>query len=78
VSNKRKPANRPDEPDRGAWLLCPDCASTVHEVWSGQPPRLVLTVEVEHSDSCPVWRHDGREIAVAFLPPDTETTEATS
>jgi len=76
MSNKRKPANQ--APERGAWLRCPDCASTVHEDWYGQPPRLVLSIEVEHSPTCPVWRHDGRELVVAFLPPEDESTEATT
>jgi len=76
MSNRRRPRDRASE--RGAWLLCPDCASQVHEVWSGQPPRLVLTIEVEHSETCPVWRHAGRELGVAFLPPEDETTEQTT
>ncbi len=57
---------------RAEWLLCPDCASTVHEVFSGTPPRAVLSIEVEHSDSCPVWHEDGRELALAFYPKEEE------
>ncbi|MGI8699616.1 MAG: hypothetical protein ACR2JU_00105 [Nocardioidaceae bacterium] len=76
MSNRRRPANQPAPPDRNAWLLCPDCASQVHEVWYGQPPRLVLIIEVEHSETCPAWRQEGRELGVAFLPPDDESTEA--
>ncbi len=54
------------------WLLCADCSSTVHEVRAGEPPRMTLSIEIEHSDTCPVWTGDGREVALAFLPKEGE------
>ncbi len=51
--------------NRGAWLKCDDCNSTIHEVWRGR----TLSIEVDHSDTCPVWPVTGaREVALAFLP----------
>ncbi len=66
MSNRRRP--RTDQPPAFSWLLCPDCNSTVHEVWRGKPPRASLCIEVAHSETCPAWRFDGREVAIAFLP----------
>lgn len=87
MSNRRQPANQPDEPARWALLVCPDCASTVHEVWRGHEPYMVLSIEVEHSETCPAWRHEGRELGFAFGPDEAtirtalvdedKTTEAT-
>ncbi len=54
---------------RAEWLLCADCSSTVHEIRAGEPPRMTLSIEIEHSDTCPAWQGDGREVAIAFLPP---------
>lgn len=63
-TTRRLPAADP----RCTPFRCPDCASQVWEVWSGAAPDLWLTVEVEHSPSCPAWQHDGREFAVELLP----------
>ncbi len=60
------PRRRRVEPPPFAWVLCPDCNSTVRQVVYGEPPRAVLSIEVEHSDTCPAWREDGNEIALAF------------
>jgi len=46
-------------------VRCEDCASTVHTV---QQPGAVMTVEVEHSPTCPAWRDPLREVALTFLP----------
>lgn len=68
----------PDADPLAAPMRCADCASHVWEVWSGEPPNLVLSVEVEHSHTCPAWREPGREIAFQLLPKSaTETTEET-
>jgi len=67
VSNRRRPRATTPSPST-EWLRCPDCNSTVHEVFYGEAPQLVLSIEVEHSDSCPVWGEDSREVAIAFLP----------
>lgn len=72
MSNRKRTRKPNSEPRSVEWLLCPDCNSTVHEVWTGTPPRATLTIEVEHSDTCPVWRADGREFALAFLPKHEE------
>ncbi len=69
MSNRRKTGNPRSAP---AWLACPDCTSTVVEVFYGRPPRAALSIEVAHSPTCPAWRHEGRELAIAFLPPDAE------
>lgn len=69
MSNRRKP--RTVEPST-EWMRCPDCNSTVHEVWQGEAPSLVLRVEVEHSDTCPFWPDDDREVALMFVPNQVE------
>ncbi len=68
MSTPREPYTQPTT--RGEWLRCDDCDSTVHETWTGA----VLVIEVEHSSTCPVWREDAREVALAFLP-SAERTE---
>lgn len=54
------------------WLLCPDCASTVHEVLYGTRPNIVLSIELEHSPTCPAPKEkladNGNEIMLQFLP----------
>lgn len=57
-----------------AWLLCPDCTSQVHEVWADR----TLRIEVAHSDSCPAWRDDGREVAIELAPKSTTNDEETA
>lgn len=46
---------------------CADCASTVHTVMR---PGAVMSVEVEHCDSCPSWREREREVALVVHPRD--------
>jgi hypothetical protein len=44
---------------------CQDCDSTVHVV---HRPHKVMSIEVEHSPTCPAWKHDRREVALMFTP----------
>lgn len=66
MSNRRKPSGFSTDAvagDFSAALRCPDCASTVGTCWRGP----VLSFELEHSDSCPVWPHkEHREFLAAF------------
>ncbi len=59
---------------RAEWLLCPDCSSSVHEVFYGEPPNLTLSIQVDHSPTCPVWHADGREVMIAIMPPKKPET----
>lgn len=60
------------------WLLCDDCASTIHEVWTGEAPRLTLTIAIEHSPTCPAWHEVGLELGIAFLPGDDKRSNEDS
>jgi hypothetical protein len=60
MSNRKKPEGAGhDDP----FVRCADCKSTVHTVYHDGG---TMTVEVEHSPSCPMWRDDHREIALMF------------
>ncbi len=49
---------------------CPDCASVVHTV---HRPGGLLAIEVQHSNPCPAWPHDRREVAlVLYGQPDPD------
>lgn len=63
MSNRRRP--RADRTDDESFVRCEDCASTTHTV---HHPGAVMTVEVEHSETCPAWRSPDREVALTFLP----------
>ncbi len=48
---------------------CQDCASTVHVV---HRPNQVMSIECEHSPTCPVWKGEGWELALLFTAATTQ------
>ena len=53
-----------------SFVRCPDCASVVVMVDHGDK---VMTVQVQHSSTCPAWREPGLEVAVTLLPKQAES-----
>lgn len=69
MSNSRRPST--PSPDYSA-LRCDDCASEVRQVWYGRAPDLTLSIELEHSPTCPAptgeLAENGNEILLQLLP----------
>lgn len=64
----------PEQTPPTRWLLCPDCASTASTMYNDDTS--VMVVFLDHSASCPAWKHDEAEVVLAFGP-DEQTIKRT-